>query len=242
MKYKEIEYSGHLDGCIDELLKYKAKGELVSINFNDHMLYSDTITVDGAYQEVLGVTKVEWKERYERERLRHEKRRMEDNMEISKKAIRHYGTEKQIIQSIEEMAELIQAISKCIRYKDDIEVKQHITEEIADTLIMINQLEIIFDTKEERITKAINKKFPLLIIEDRNDYDGRLRTAMKETIEAMKNISEKQNVEEGIGSLLIVIERIKRVMNIKDYEIECYKQYKLERLEKRINNERGMKL
>ena len=49
MKYKEIEYSGHLDGCIDELLKYKAKGELVSINFNGHMLYSDTITVDGAY-------------------------------------------------------------------------------------------------------------------------------------------------------------------------------------------------
>ena len=159
-------------------------------------------------------------------------------MDILEKAIKHYGTENQIMQSIEEIAELIQAISKCIRYKDDIEVKQHVTEEIADTIIMITQLGIIFDTKEERITKAINKKFPLLIIEDRNDYDGRLRIAMKETIEAMKNISEKQNVEEGIGNLLIVIERIKRVMNIKDYEIECYRRYKLERLERRIENEK----
>ena len=59
IRYKEIEYFGHLDGCINELLRYKAKGELVSINFNGHMLYSDTITVDGAYQEVLGVTKAE---------------------------------------------------------------------------------------------------------------------------------------------------------------------------------------
>ena len=159
-------------------------------------------------------------------------------MDILEKAIKHYGAENQMAQTMEESAELIQAISKCLRYKDDIEVKQHVTEEIADTIIMISQLEIIFDTKEEQITKAINKKFPLLIIEDRNDYDGRLRIAMKETIEAMKNISEKQNVEEGIGSLLIVIERIKRVMNIKDYEIECYRRYKLERLERRIENEK----
>jgi hypothetical protein len=159
-------------------------------------------------------------------------------MDISEKAIKHYGTKIQIMQSIEEMAELIQAISKCIRYKDDIEARNNLVEEIADNLIMISQLEIIFDTKEERITKAINKKFPLLIIEDRNDYDGRLRIAMKETIEAMKNISEKQNVEEGIATLLIVIERIKRVMDIKDYEINCYRDYKLNRLNRRIENEK----
>ena len=169
MKYKEIEYSGHLDGCIDELLKYKAKGELVSINFNDHMLYSDTITVDGAYQEVLGVTKVEWKERYERERLRHEKRRMEDDMEILKRAIKHYGAENQMAQSIEELAELIVAINKYTRYPDEIESKHHVIEEIADVLIMIDQLKIILD--------------------------------------------------------------------IKDYEIRCYRDYKLQRLEKRIKGE-----
>jgi hypothetical protein len=80
MRYKEIEFFGSLDECIDELLKYKAKGELVSINFKGSALYSDTITVDGAYQEVLGDTKAEWEERCERERLRHEKRRMKRRM------------------------------------------------------------------------------------------------------------------------------------------------------------------
>ncbi len=91
-------------------------------------------------------------------------------MEILKKAIEHYGSQNQMMVAMEESSELIQAISKCIRYPDDIEVKQHITEEIADTLIMIDQLKIILD--------------------------------------------------------------------IKDYEINCYKDYKLCRLERRINNEK----
>ena len=91
MKYKEIEYFGHLDGCIDELLKYKAKGELASINFNGHMLYSDTITVDGAYQEVLGVTKAEWEERCERERQKYEKHKREHEASIPDK-IKYWRT------------------------------------------------------------------------------------------------------------------------------------------------------
>ena len=92
-------------------------------------------------------------------------------MDILEKAIRHYGVENQLGVLCEESAELIQAISKYKRYKDDIETKQHIAEEIADVLIMIDQAKIILD--------------------------------------------------------------------IKDYEIECYRQYKLQRLEKRIINEEG---
>ena len=95
-------------------------------------------------------------------------------MEILEKAIRHYGVENQMAQSIEELAELIVAINKCLRYKDDIEARNNLVEEVADVLIMIDQLKII--------------------------------------------------------------------MNIKDYEIDCYRKYKLERLERRINNERGIKL
>ena len=91
-------------------------------------------------------------------------------MEILKKAIKHYGSQNQMMICAEEAAELIQAISKCIRYTDDIEVKQHLTEEIADVLIMIDQLKIIMD--------------------------------------------------------------------IKDYEIRCYRDYKLQRLERRMNNEK----
>ena len=95
-------------------------------------------------------------------------------MDILEKAIRHYGVENQMAQSIEELAELIVAINKCLRYKDDIEARNNLVEEVEDTLIMIDQLKIIMD--------------------------------------------------------------------IKDYELECYRQYKLERLEKRINDERGIKL
>jgi NTP pyrophosphatase (non-canonical NTP hydrolase) len=91
-------------------------------------------------------------------------------MEILEKAIRHYGAKNQMGVACEESAELIQAISKCLRYKDDIEARNNLVEEIADVLIMIDQLKII--------------------------------------------------------------------MNIKDYEIECYRRYKLERLERRIENEK----
>ena len=91
-------------------------------------------------------------------------------MDILEKAIKHYGAENQMAQTMEESAELIQAISKCLRYKDDIEARNNLVEEVEDALIMIDQLKIIMD--------------------------------------------------------------------IKDYELECYRQYKLERLERRIENEK----
>ena len=91
-------------------------------------------------------------------------------MYILEKAIKHYGAKNQMGVACEESAELIQAISKCLRYKDDIEARNNLVEEIADVLIMIDQLKII--------------------------------------------------------------------VNIKDYEIECYRRYKLERLERRIENEK----
>ena len=91
-------------------------------------------------------------------------------MDILEKAIRHYGAKNQMGVACEESAELIQAISKCLRYKDDIEARNNLVEEVADVLIMIDQLKII--------------------------------------------------------------------MIIKDYEIECYRRYKLDRLERRIENEK----
>jgi NTP pyrophosphatase (non-canonical NTP hydrolase) len=91
-------------------------------------------------------------------------------MDILEKAIKHYGPENQMMISMEENSELIQAISKCLRYKDNIEARNNLVEEVADVLIMIDQLKIIMD--------------------------------------------------------------------IKDYELECYRRYKLERLERRIENEK----
>ena len=72
-------------------------------------------------------------------------------METYKRAIEHYGPQNQMKQSIEELAELIVAINKYTRYPDVIETKQHVAEEIADVLIMIDQLKIILDIKEYEI-------------------------------------------------------------------------------------------
>lgn len=53
---------------------------------------------------------------------------------IHKKALEHFGIENQENKAIEEMAELIQAISK----------QTNIAEEIADVQIMLDQLKIIY--------------------------------------------------------------------------------------------------
>lgn len=73
------------------------------------------------------------------------------NQEIKKifhSAIKQYGQVSQVDQSVEEMAELIQALNKFKRkYKrkeDTIPVLVNIAEEIADVEIMLEQLKIIF--------------------------------------------------------------------------------------------------
>jgi hypothetical protein len=66
-EYKEIKGWWNLEGCVKDLLRHKAKGELVKGNFNGHWLYSDTVTMDSAYLEVTGKTFDDYK-KYEEER------------------------------------------------------------------------------------------------------------------------------------------------------------------------------
>lgn len=70
--YREIEF--HC-GCtlamaVMELQEYKERGDLVCGDFNGHTLYSDTVTMDGAYLEVCGVTKEEFDKYREEEHQR----------------------------------------------------------------------------------------------------------------------------------------------------------------------------
>lgn len=62
---------------------------------------------------------------------------------ICKKAVEHYGKESRKQLAQEECAELIQALSKDMRNK-----KHNVEEEIADVLIMIEQLFNIYDMSE----------------------------------------------------------------------------------------------
>lgn len=64
--------------------------------------------------------------------------------------IEFYGKENQCRLAMEECAELIQAINKCLRYPNDKERRENLLEEIADVNIMLDELFIMFgfDTKE----------------------------------------------------------------------------------------------
>ena len=61
---------------------------------------------------------------------------------VLEKAIEKWGKEAQTIVAMEECAELIKECSKMLRGQENID---HLIEEIADVMICIEQLEIIYD-------------------------------------------------------------------------------------------------
>lgn len=87
-----------------------------------------------------------------------------DNQEIFQKAIDKWGEESQIEMIIEECSELILALQKYKRNKNDGFSKERILhdvcDEIADVSIMIKQANIIFN--EELIEKRIEFKMQRL--------------------------------------------------------------------------------
>jgi len=74
-EYQEIDYLGsNLKDVVRSLLDYRKRGRCVSTEFNGHIFYSDTVTLDGAYLEVCGKTYSQteednrkWRENYKRE-------------------------------------------------------------------------------------------------------------------------------------------------------------------------------
>ena len=87
-------------------------------------------------------------------------------MRLIEQIARHYGIERQCRQTIEEMAELTQAITKFWKYGgDDAQqlrgLKNAIAEEIGDVEIMLEQLKILFriesDVAEHRAFKLIRQ-------------------------------------------------------------------------------------
>ena len=81
---------------------------------------------------------------------------------IQTRIIEHYEADKQLTVHMEECAELIQALSKILRNKDDKEAfnacVEHLTEEIADVLVCINQMQIIFDISDKALSDIISYK------------------------------------------------------------------------------------
>lgn len=61
-RYSKIEFlaGSTVDRAVNELLDFKANGMLVCGDFNGTTLYSDTVTMDGAYKAITGKTKSEF--------------------------------------------------------------------------------------------------------------------------------------------------------------------------------------
>ena len=98
-------------------------------------------------------------------------RRMISHKEIIdtyKQAIETYGEKAQKLMAIEEMSELTKEICKDFRGKMD---REHLIEEMADVLITIEQLAIIYEISDVAIFDACYKKIERLKerLEKQND-------------------------------------------------------------------------
>lgn len=82
----------------------------------------------------------------------------EETMKIFDKCIEIRGKEVQSRQAMEECAELIQAINKCLRYPEDGDIYANLIEEIGDVTIMLYQLKEMFDISNDEVFYSISLK------------------------------------------------------------------------------------
>ena len=76
-----------------------------------------------------------------------------------KQAIETYGVRAQKLMAIEEMSELTKEVCKDFRGKLD---REHLIEEIADVLITLDQMLLIYEISEEEIYLMCERKMERL--------------------------------------------------------------------------------
>ena len=85
------------------------------------------------------------------------------NKDVLQKAIKHYGTHNQMLKCIEECGELSRAISRVLTELSSgdgfttEESQENLYEELADVLIMIEQMIIMFDCGDEVFIQQVKK-------------------------------------------------------------------------------------
>ena len=84
--------------------------------------------------------------------------------DLYERNIQYHGIEQETTIAMEECSELIKAISKCKRYGCVDKYRDNLIEEIADVLIIINELQLIYDISNNDIENI--KKYKI----DRMDY------------------------------------------------------------------------
>ena len=84
--------------------------------------------------------------------------------DLYERNIQYHGIEQETTVAMEECAERRQAISKCKRCGWIDKYRENLIEEIADVLIIINELQLIYDISNDDIENI--KKYKI----DRMDY------------------------------------------------------------------------
>ena len=84
--------------------------------------------------------------------------------DLYERNIQYHGIEQETTIAMEECSELIQAIRKCKRDGCIDKYREKLIEEIADVLIIINELQLIYDISNDDIENI--KKYKI----DRMDY------------------------------------------------------------------------
>ena len=80
---------------------------------------------------------------------------MSDEIEIMRSAIGKNGRAMQTVVAIEEMSELQKELSKFIRGKGN---RENLIEEMADVLIMITQIQLMYHIPDDDVEKAMHFK------------------------------------------------------------------------------------
>ena len=158
------------------------------------------------------------------------------NEEVTNACISKYGKKYEMDMAIEETAELIQATLKCKR-KLNKDTKEHLIEEIADVLITIEGIKNIYTIEYYKIQECIISK---------NSEEYNLETIIEIYAKYIKAICDckinfsmkiKEHLIEKIADILISIELLKNVYDIKNSQVQEIINYKFERQANRIDNE-----
>ena len=83
----------------------------------------------------------------------------QDLIKIYKQAIKTYGEKAQKLMAIEEMSELTKEICKDFRGLLD---REHLIEELADVLIMLDQMLLMYKVSGEEICQMCERKMERL--------------------------------------------------------------------------------
>lgn len=77
----DLIVSTTIDQAVEQLLEYKKNGKFACTSFNGVDLYSDTVTIDSAYKEIVGKTKSEfdkaqqeWRDDYKKQEEEHKEK------------------------------------------------------------------------------------------------------------------------------------------------------------------------